>query len=272
MICCYNAARNDPYKESHHPRYTPLVKVPDAEIRTSGMKRFGGPETTGLWLDPSRDASAEVLAKKESPPVARHSVWEGRTLAGDADAVVGKLRVHSRKIVLWHMARCTFLRGHWTRFSWAILRGPFFSTGSVAAQATFVVGPGFFYQRLVWVVAGHAGQSCVSEFPALARFQPIRLKAQIADVEHPDQINIRDSPVTRSAKFYRASLIQAGWIENEMLPNLEVPILHGCDVFCPRSVAGFTGHAFDGMCDIKVTVGRRRCRVASKAVTDVRLA
>ena len=24
MICCYNAARNDPYKESHHPRYTPL--------------------------------------------------------------------------------------------------------------------------------------------------------------------------------------------------------------------------------------------------------
>ena len=32
MICCYNSARNDPYKESHHPRYTPLVKVPDSEI------------------------------------------------------------------------------------------------------------------------------------------------------------------------------------------------------------------------------------------------
>jgi ectoine hydroxylase len=28
MICCYNAARNDPYMESHHPRYTPLAKVP----------------------------------------------------------------------------------------------------------------------------------------------------------------------------------------------------------------------------------------------------
>jgi len=64
MICCYNSARNDPYKESHHPRYTPLVKVPDSEILSSGMKRFGGPETTGLWLDPSRDASAEILAKK----------------------------------------------------------------------------------------------------------------------------------------------------------------------------------------------------------------
>ncbi|MFM7519796.1 MAG: phytanoyl-CoA dioxygenase family protein, partial [Planctomycetota bacterium] len=33
MICCYNAARNDPYKESHHPRYTPLDVVPDARIR-----------------------------------------------------------------------------------------------------------------------------------------------------------------------------------------------------------------------------------------------
>jgi ectoine hydroxylase len=40
MICCYNAARNDPYKESHHPRYTPLKKVPDAEIRKAAQKRF----------------------------------------------------------------------------------------------------------------------------------------------------------------------------------------------------------------------------------------
>ena len=64
MICCYNAARNDPYKESHHPRYTPLVKVPDSEIMSSGMKRFGAPESSDLWLDPNRDASAEALAKK----------------------------------------------------------------------------------------------------------------------------------------------------------------------------------------------------------------
>jgi ectoine hydroxylase-related dioxygenase (phytanoyl-CoA dioxygenase family) len=65
MICCYNAARNDPYKDSHHPRYTPLAKVPDAEILKSGMKRFGAAEAAGTWLDPNRDASAEVLAKKD---------------------------------------------------------------------------------------------------------------------------------------------------------------------------------------------------------------
>jgi ectoine hydroxylase-related dioxygenase (phytanoyl-CoA dioxygenase family) len=33
LICCYNAARNDPYKESRHPRYTPLSKAADSAIK-----------------------------------------------------------------------------------------------------------------------------------------------------------------------------------------------------------------------------------------------
>jgi len=33
LICCYNARRNDPYKESRHPRYTRLAKVADDAIR-----------------------------------------------------------------------------------------------------------------------------------------------------------------------------------------------------------------------------------------------
>ena len=43
MICCYNAARNDPYKESHHPRYTPLRKVPDcgrSRSRPEALRRL----------------------------------------------------------------------------------------------------------------------------------------------------------------------------------------------------------------------------------------
>jgi len=63
MICCYNAARNDPYKESHHPRYTPLAKVADEEIRKAGTKRFAAPDEKGLWLDPVRDVSAGGLKK-----------------------------------------------------------------------------------------------------------------------------------------------------------------------------------------------------------------
>ncbi len=38
LICCYNAARNNPYREHHHPRYTPLAKVPDAAVRQAGLK------------------------------------------------------------------------------------------------------------------------------------------------------------------------------------------------------------------------------------------
>jgi ectoine hydroxylase len=46
LICCYNAAHNDPYKEHHHPGYTPLVKVPDSAIRAIGAK--GSSESRGF--------------------------------------------------------------------------------------------------------------------------------------------------------------------------------------------------------------------------------
>jgi len=65
MICCYNAARNDPYKESHHPRYTPLAKVPDAAIRAAGVKRFAEASTQDVaWLDPQKDHSASRLSSR----------------------------------------------------------------------------------------------------------------------------------------------------------------------------------------------------------------
>jgi ectoine hydroxylase-related dioxygenase (phytanoyl-CoA dioxygenase family) len=61
MICCYNAARNDPYKESHHPRYTPLVKVPDAAIREAGLRRFADSTSDVAWLQEEKDQSARAL-------------------------------------------------------------------------------------------------------------------------------------------------------------------------------------------------------------------
>ena len=65
MICCYNAARNDPYKESHHPRYTPLTKVADGEVRKAGMKRFGDSQQDAAWLDTSKDQSATALEARK---------------------------------------------------------------------------------------------------------------------------------------------------------------------------------------------------------------
>ena len=64
MICCYNAARNDPYKESQHPRYTPLAKVKDEEIRKAGLRRFADNEQAGTWLDVQGDVSATKLSRK----------------------------------------------------------------------------------------------------------------------------------------------------------------------------------------------------------------
>lgn len=64
MICCYNAARNDPFKESHHPRYTPLEKVEDNAILEVGAKRSSGAASDVAWLDPEKDVSARSLAEK----------------------------------------------------------------------------------------------------------------------------------------------------------------------------------------------------------------
>ncbi len=64
MICCYNAARNDPYKEAHHPRYTPLHKVPDSAILEAGIKRFADSSANVAWLEQQKDLSARKLASK----------------------------------------------------------------------------------------------------------------------------------------------------------------------------------------------------------------
>jgi ectoine hydroxylase len=38
VLFCYNAARNNPYLEHHHPGYTPLIKVPDDAVKNAGLK------------------------------------------------------------------------------------------------------------------------------------------------------------------------------------------------------------------------------------------
>ena len=42
VLFCYNAARNNPYVEHHHPSYTPLVKVEDGAIKAAGLKMASG--------------------------------------------------------------------------------------------------------------------------------------------------------------------------------------------------------------------------------------
>ncbi|MGI8961470.1 MAG: phytanoyl-CoA dioxygenase family protein [Bryobacteraceae bacterium] len=68
MICCYNAARNDPYKEAHHPRYTPLSKVPDSAIHEAGLRRFTDTNADVAWLEETKDQSARSLSDSTQQP------------------------------------------------------------------------------------------------------------------------------------------------------------------------------------------------------------
>ncbi|HKI90130.1 MAG TPA: phytanoyl-CoA dioxygenase family protein, partial [Draconibacterium sp.] len=60
MICCYNTKSNDPYKESHHPRYTPLKKVPDSAIMEAANNTAVESDS---WMDAKNDQSAASLEK-----------------------------------------------------------------------------------------------------------------------------------------------------------------------------------------------------------------
>ena len=40
LICCYNTRRNDPYKESRHPRYSPLSTLADDELLPIAQRQW----------------------------------------------------------------------------------------------------------------------------------------------------------------------------------------------------------------------------------------
>ena len=45
VLFCYNAARNNPYLEHHHPQYTPLDKVGDDAVKAAGVKHADADDT-----------------------------------------------------------------------------------------------------------------------------------------------------------------------------------------------------------------------------------
>ncbi|MCH1497855.1 MAG: phytanoyl-CoA dioxygenase family protein [Akkermansiaceae bacterium] len=60
MICCYNAASNDPFKDSHHPRYTKLEKVENDRILAARFDNAAGAQTNFSNLNKD-DKSASSL-------------------------------------------------------------------------------------------------------------------------------------------------------------------------------------------------------------------
>ncbi len=63
MICCYNAADNDPYKPSHHPMYTKLHKLDDDAILALGARQFSDADA-GAMMANAEDHSASGMADR----------------------------------------------------------------------------------------------------------------------------------------------------------------------------------------------------------------
>jgi ectoine hydroxylase-related dioxygenase (phytanoyl-CoA dioxygenase family) len=57
LLCCYNKASNDPYKEHHHPRYTPLKRVPDSRLKELGLTLAGNRRD---FFSPQDDKTVEA--------------------------------------------------------------------------------------------------------------------------------------------------------------------------------------------------------------------
>ncbi len=57
LICCYNTRHNNPYKDSHHPSYTPIEKLDDSAIRAMGAR---GSESSKEFLEAKRDRTQGV--------------------------------------------------------------------------------------------------------------------------------------------------------------------------------------------------------------------
>ncbi|MGI9335252.1 MAG: phytanoyl-CoA dioxygenase family protein [Gammaproteobacteria bacterium] len=70
LICCYNARRNDPYKPSQHPAYTPLTSVADAMVRAYGLRTSTADQ---VFMQVDDDLSKERRALRRAVHDARGS-------------------------------------------------------------------------------------------------------------------------------------------------------------------------------------------------------
>lgn len=64
LICCYNAARNSPYKEVQHASYTPLIKVGAEAIKKAAGTGFEQ-TTASDWVSSKSDKTIEKMTGSE---------------------------------------------------------------------------------------------------------------------------------------------------------------------------------------------------------------
>lgn len=65
LICCYNTKHNDPYKEHHHPGYTPLQKLPNSAIKQAGGQTTAADKS---FLQQDRDNTSRRIEVNAAKP------------------------------------------------------------------------------------------------------------------------------------------------------------------------------------------------------------
>jgi ectoine hydroxylase-related dioxygenase (phytanoyl-CoA dioxygenase family) len=63
LLCCYNKATNNPYKAHHHPRYTPIARLPDSAVKQRGTVYAGEARD---FMNPANDKSIGVATQPEA--------------------------------------------------------------------------------------------------------------------------------------------------------------------------------------------------------------
>ena len=66
FISCYNTKGNDPYKESRHPRYSPLAKWPDSMILEIGRRQWAAHAAAGGMRRSRSHDVAHAAVKQEA--------------------------------------------------------------------------------------------------------------------------------------------------------------------------------------------------------------
>ena len=103
------------------------------------------------------------------------------------------------------MATRALIVGH--RTAWSKMVGGSFCTRrrDVAAQAFLIISGDILHQRLMWIVAGDAGDARVALSPALAGFEAIHGEASVLDAVILQLVDVPPGAMASAAEINRGS-------------------------------------------------------------------
>ena len=166
----------------------------------------------GFWKAPLNGLEGPAAIQR----VTQHkSIWIGHTRPDHTNPVIREGCVESGRLIFRHMASHAFRLSHRARSSRMIgrLLG---IPQNVTTKTNRIIRHWIGRERLVRVVAGDAGNSCVSLHPASAALKAVWCKADVQDsqCDAPAINHILPSAMAGPAKIDRLHRIEPSGIED----------------------------------------------------------